>query len=179
VADHRSRLGTSSGLSEPVLRGLCCARALLVVMGCGQTSVVSLNAEADLSRLPSLALVSGRLPREGSPGREWSGSPFGRPPPAHENAGHVLDGGRRILRIASEHHCDYWLSAGRARPSAVSWLPSHAEDGRAGRSSLPQSSSPCNEYPHISVRRLSQAFGRCLVRRLSLHSRNGVGPGSV
>jgi hypothetical protein len=31
----------------------------------------------------------------------------------------------------------------------------------------------------ISVRRSSQAFGRCLVRRLSLHSRNGVDPSSV
>jgi hypothetical protein len=31
----------------------------------------------------------------------------------------------------------------------------------------------------ISVRRFGQAFGRCLVRRVSLHSRNGVGPGSV
>jgi hypothetical protein len=31
----------------------------------------------------------------------------------------------------------------------------------------------------ISVRRSGQALVGCLVRRLSLHSRNGVGPGSV
>jgi integrase/recombinase XerD len=34
-------------------------------------------------------------------------------------------------------------------------------------------------HPHISVRRFVSSFGRCLVRRLSLHSGYGVGPGSA
>jgi hypothetical protein len=48
--------------------------------GCGRTSVVSLSREADLSWLPSRVMVPEGCPREGNPGRQWFGSPFGRPP---------------------------------------------------------------------------------------------------
>jgi hypothetical protein len=36
-----------------------------------------------------------------------------------------------------------------------------------------------SDRPHISVRRFASSFGRCLVRRLSLHSGYGVWPGSA